>query len=154
MTGRITADEEGTLDDMIRIWKEYCVWYTWVFNQRNRCKWKMKTRTLGTSVSRPQQRNFPLWIGRPLFTTWLIKTNMPMTYLYRPKVSNVTLAPKSRTVLFFAIRALSRHIAEQRSDARVVWKCAQCRKGYLKMHATEGHIPKCKGVVEMPQAFE
>jgi len=82
-------------------------------------------------------------------------------YLYRPKVSNVTLAPKSRNVLFFAIRALSRHIAEQRSDARVVWKCAQCRKGYaqcrkgyLKMHATEGHIPKYKGVVEMPQAFE
>jgi len=59
----------------------------------------------------------------------------------------------SRTVLFFTIRALRRHTAEQRSDARVVWKCAQYRKRYLKLHATECHIPKCKGVVEMPQAF-
>jgi len=62
-------------------------------------------------------------------------------------------AEDSRTVLFFTIRALGRHIAEQRSDARVVWKCPQSRKGYIKLHATECHIHKCKGVVEMPQAF-
>jgi len=96
MTGQITADEEGTSNDMIRIWKEYCVWYKWEFNQRNRCRWNMKPRTLGPSVSRPQQRNFPPWIGRLLLTTWLVKTNMLRTYmlLYRPQVSNVTLAPK------------------------------------------------------------
>jgi hypothetical protein len=63
-------------------------------------------------------------------------------------------AEDSRTVLFFTIRALTRHIAEQCSDARVVWKCAQCRKGYLKLHATECYIPKCKRVVEMLQTFE
>jgi hypothetical protein len=56
-------------------------------------------------------------------------------------------ARDSRTILIFITRALSRHIAEQHSDVCVVWKCAQCRKGYLKLHGTECHIPKCKGVV-------
>jgi hypothetical protein len=59
-------------------------------------------------------------------------------------------AEDSRTVLLFTIRTLSRHIAWKRCDARVVWKC---RNGYLKLHATECHIPKCKVVFEMPQAF-
>jgi len=61
-------------------------------------------------------------------------------------------AEDSRTVLLFTIRELSRHIAWKRSDARVVWNCAQCRNGYLKLHATECHIPKFKVVFEMPQA--
>jgi hypothetical protein len=152
MTGRITADEEGTSNDMIRMWEEHCVWYKWVFNKRNRCTWKVKPRRLGLSVSRPQQRNFPLWIGTvdDMASQNRHAYNLP---LQAASVKCKACAEDSRTALLFTIRALSRYIASKRSDARVVWKYAQCRNGYLKLHVTECHIPKCKVVYEMPQAF-
>jgi len=48
-------------------------------------------------------------------------------------------------------RALDRHITEQHSGARVVWKCTTC--GKVSRSYTECHFLKCRGVVRMPQAF-
>jgi len=69
-----------------------------------------------------------------------------------PSVQCKPCARRNKSVL--ALRQFDRYTKEQHTGVRIMLRCSRYGKSFRKIHATECHIPKCKGAARPRLVFQ